>query len=888
MTSQLDEIKKIFEYEIKRKLSERARSTIDEFRILMNGFKFYDYTKSGKVNQTEFVKGILRTGLSGFNDSDIFSIFNCYDINKTGYIDYKNFCNYLYGREPLIPLTNSDTNSKSTEIPNNNTEQVIKLKTPININQRRKTPFNIESGNLSNINNNQQEQLNTKEIPQTQNQIQQDQQNIDPNQTKEYFQKLINSIKEKIHTNNGLTYYSFLNELKNISDQNQNISLDNLINAFKNTGLNLVQNEIINFFNIIDFSGAGKISIDDIINTIVEPLNEERKLYVVNKFSKLDIEKQGEVKVSLLKEKYNPKRHPDVISAKISEEEIFKQFSFTLDTYCRIKNINEMISYKQFIDYYSGISSSISDNKYFIEILDGVWDIDNNNNNEQANNNKINNNIENNLQQEQNKINEQNNNLNKGRRRQYMNNYSNNIFDNQNNNNIRYNQRNNRIPKQNFENGFYDENTIGINSLFFGKSTNVATKNFGKKSFKKMRSDFDQNSMYFSEYKNQYQNNQKANNNKSTEFVENKHSRNNDKTLISPSQSLPIVNSEPNNQFKGKNSFNDIWNNNRQNRSKMRYNPITNEYSNEDGSITDAIQDKNIKTSLNQINNNNIGRKYNINNNETSSINNTTANTIGTQNNNNIEPEKNEEQILKNSLDKLKNTLILRGSHSIFSFQRKLSFYDMYHQGQIFFKNFENIIQAYAMNISPEEIKIIFDLFDKEKTGSINYNELIQTIIGEVNPKRKLLIQKIFENFKKDSNGKVSISEIKLLFNPRRHPDVINGIKREGEIFGDFLDNIESYKEYLENLTGVFDNSFSLEEFINFFNEMGIAINDDKKFEIILNNCWNFGNNVDNTNINNMNRNKYGNNGYEYRNNKSNNRNLIARAGSQIISNNIF
>ena len=212
----------------------------------------------------------------------------------------------------------------------------------------------------------------------------------------------------------------------------------------------------------------------------------------------------------------------------------------------------------------------------------------------------------------------------------------------------------------------------------------------------------------------------------------------------------------------------------------------------------------------------------------------------------------------------------------------------MYHQGQIFFKNFENIIQAYAMNISPEEIKIIFDLFDKEKTGSINYNELIQTIIGEVNPKRKLLIQKIFENFKKDSNGKVSISEIKLLFNPRRHPDVINGIKREGEIFGDFLDNIESYKEYLENLTGVFDNSFSLEEFINFFNEMGIAINDDKKFEIILNNCWNFGNNVDNTNINNMNRNKYGNNGYEYRNNKSNNRNLMARAGSQIISNNIF
>ena len=65
MITQQDELKKVFEYEIKRKISERARSPADEFRILMSGFKFYDYTSSGKVNQTEFVKGILRTGLSG-------------------------------------------------------------------------------------------------------------------------------------------------------------------------------------------------------------------------------------------------------------------------------------------------------------------------------------------------------------------------------------------------------------------------------------------------------------------------------------------------------------------------------------------------------------------------------------------------------------------------------------------------------------------------------------------------------------------------------------------------------------------------------------------------------------------------------------------------------
>ena len=385
MSEQIDELKKIFEYEIKRKLSERARSSADEFRILMSGFKFYDYTNSGKVNQTEFVKGILRTGLSGFNESDIRSVFNNYDMNNSGYIDYKNFCNYLYGREPLAPLSNSEKETQNTTInndKNNNNGQIVqKIKTPININQnqRQKTPLNNnENQNLTNNKiQNLQEQHNQNIAINPEN----NQQNIDPNQTKEYFKKLIMSIKEQIHTNNGLTYYSFLFELKNNSDQDQNISLDNFVKIFKNIGLNIPQNDIINFFNLLDFSGTGKVTFDDIINTIVDPMNEHRKLYVVNKFAKLDVEKQGEVKVSLLKEKYNPKGHPNVISGKETDEEIFKQFCYTLDIYCNIRNITEIINYKQFVDYYNGISSSIIDDTYFEDILNGVWDIGNNNDN---------------------------------------------------------------------------------------------------------------------------------------------------------------------------------------------------------------------------------------------------------------------------------------------------------------------------------------------------------------------------------------------------------------------------------------------------------------------------------------------------------------------------
>ena len=876
MSLQIDELKKIFEYEIKRKLSERARSAADEYRNLINGFKFYDYTYSGKVNQTEFVKGILRTGLSGFNESDIRSIFNCYDINNTGYLDYKNFCNYLYGREPLNPLpptSQNETQNTSNIADNNNInnkEQIVpKTKTPINIKQ--KTPLNNPNININN-NPNLAENQNNQNL--SQNQPEQIQQNIDPNQTKEYFKKLIISLKEQIHTFNGLTYYTLLFELKNNSDQNQNVSLENFVNLCKNLGINLPQNDIINFFNLLDFSGTGKISIEDIINNILDPISEHRKLYVVNKFAKLDVEKQGEVKVSLLKEKYNPKGHPDIISGKVTDEEIFKQFCYTLDIYCNLRNINENINYKQFIDYYNGISNSILDDKYFEDILNGVWDNEeiindiNPNMNMNMNNNNLGQNINQNIPQEQN---QNNNNINQIQENRNMTNNFNNPVE-QNNNNRRYNnEQNNKFDKQKFiDAGFCDEN-LGLNSIFLGESTHNIPSNFRRKHFKKYESPNDFNNYDVNKLNNY---NSRNKNIKSNDFSQNNYNRNNyNKNPINQSQSIPNNQQNKNmntNQYQENNNFNNFMNNNesRQKRFKISYNPITNEYIQRNPNNINSNQNNNRKTPLNQINNSN---------------NESTASTITNNTNANINREEQAKDITINSLNKLKSTLIMRGIHSIFSFQRKLSLYDLNHQGLISFENFSNITQAYTMGISNDELKIIFDLFDKEKTGLINYNDLIQTIIGQISPQRKIIIKNVFDKFNKDNNGKVSINEIKLLFNPRRHPDTISGKKREGEVFGEFLDDIENYKEYLENSRGVYDNTFSLEDFINFYNEIGVWIDDDTIFEYMMNNCWNLDNN------NNMGGSRYKNNtAHDFRSNNTNSGNLMARAGSQIINNNIF
>ena len=867
MSKQTEELKKIFEYEIKRKLSDRARSKAEEFRILMNCFKFYDYNNSGKVNQIEFVKGILRTGLSGFNESDVRSYYNFYDTNNTGFIDYKNFCNYLFGKEPFNSLSNTQTETKISDNRNNNESLSQIQKTPINI-QREKTPINqnINNNNDNNVSINNQYMPNEQNLNQIENE-----RKMLFNQRKEYFKKLIISFKDQILINNGVTYYTFLNELNNLSDQNKNISLDNFMNASKKIGLNIPDNDIINFYStLLDFIGTGKITLDDIINIIVDPMNENRKLSVVNKFSKIDVEKQGEVQLSLLKEKYNSKGHPDVVCGKTTEEEIFKQFCYTLDIYCNLRNIKENINYKQFIDYYNGISSSILNENYFEDILNGVWNDNTIEINQNINNN---NNLESNI--------ELNNNIKNIEDNKNIINFNNNNYENQNMNNGRYNNDINKIIKHNNNyNSTYTDGNIGINGIFLGEPNHVIPKSFGKINFKRSRRNFNPNNLN----NNQYQNNQ-ININPSIDIIDN-----NAKRINSINPTIPKTQEIETNKANLNPNEVDIQNNNdnyntynvRKRRPKISYNPITNEYY-QINTENNMIQKTGKVTPLSQINNNIYSTDDNQN-----------KNNINYQNNkNNLQSkEEQKDNIINNSLNKLKNKLISRGTHILFSFQRKLSYYDMNHQGLITFDNFLNIVRAYAMDISQEELKIVFEEFDKDKTGSINYNELIQTIIGPISPQRQLIIKKIFSNFPKDNNGKISINEIKMLFNSKRHPDVIYGIKREGEIFGEFLDNIESYREYLENMKGVYDNNFSLEDFTNFYNEVGVGIEDDRMFEYMMNNCWNFDKNLlNNNNMNQMG--NYGSNRYKnnvgYINNyNSSNGNLMVRAGSQIMNSKIF
>ena len=123
----------------------------------------------------------------------------------------------------------------------------------------------------------------------------------------------------------------------------------------------------------------------------------------------------------------------------------------------------------------------------------------------------------------------------------------------------------------------------------------------------------------------------------------------------------------------------------------------------------------------------------------------------------------------------------------------------------------------------------IFDIFDTQKKGIINYNELINTVLGKMNDFRRQIVQKAFEKLDKENKGKICYDVIRDNYNADKHPEVLNGKRTKQEILARFIDMVEYHFNLLNNNKN--NNEANQEEFEEFYNYISVFIDNDKYFE---------------------------------------------------------
>jgi Ca2+-binding EF-hand superfamily protein len=196
-----------------------------------------------------------------------------------------------------------------------------------------------------------------------------------------------------------------------------------------------------------------------------------------------------------------------------------------------------------------------------------------------------------------------------------------------------------------------------------------------------------------------------------------------------------------------------------------------------------------------------------------------------------------------NTLEKLREIIKSRGQKGIFNLQKLLCLYDKEKSGQISYIKFIELCEIFNINLERKKLKEVFDIFDKEKIGIIPYDRLIQALIRNINIDRVILIKRVYNNFEKDRYGNVLINDIRTKFKSFCHPLVEGGVKSEREIYFEFLECLNIFKNYKYNVSQQYNiDCLNYGAFLEFFKEISFSIGDDSLFKEILNNCFGFGN----------------------------------------------
>ena len=106
---------------------------------------------------------------------------------------------------------------------------------------------------------------------------------------------------------------------------------------------------------------------------------------------------------------------------------------------------------------------------------------------------------------------------------------------------------------------------------------------------------------------------------------------------------------------------------------------------------------------------------------------------------------------------------------------------------------FKKAIADFRVGIPPEHVDLIFNAFDINRDGTIDYDEFVRIIRGPLNQNRLSLVKLAYKKLDRDGSGIVDIEDLKGVYDTSKHPDVLSGKKSRDQVLIDFLETFEQH-----------------------------------------------------------------------------------------------
>ena len=799
---------------MKNKLSFKSTGKYSDENTLLRAFKFSDLSNSGFCNPENFLRALARLGINIVNRDNVLDYFNLYDYDRTGRINYKDFVTEIF-----TPLEMRRRKIMEEEKSEPGEQKQIPQK-------KEKRKYNLTSTGFR----------------------QKIEQNLDDNEN------LIKKIRNEILCLGVNILFDIQKTLNKFDvDNSGRIDIDEFNKLCSEYSINLIPDEIKTVFTCFDPSRTGKIYYQDFLNIIHGSLNDFRQGLVDELYNKLNKNNRANLDMKTVLSSFNDKKAGQEASDEFKDNFISHHDYFS--------NGKTDVSYNEFVNFFEVVSTNFKEDAEFEKYLKNSFSLQDEaaNNTEESNKN------------EDQKEDEQKENENKEQAKEVLGSIDKlrQIMTQQGAKGVMNLLRNLRnvdlagsngvdldefitviqnvlkdsdgsFPVKEIHNIFniYDIQEKGImeyktflSDLFKLKSMSKSRKSHLEKIFEHL--DFERKqALDINELISLYKKPEASEPNPVPDLLETFVIFHN---IIRGTRN-PLVNLD---------DFIEYYNYVNFLIPETKNDKLFIDYTSDGWRLNDKTLDerKNLADSKLKT----LGKQKNRDAKEKLIGNSKTPyGTIKDKINYNLNEEEatikynvnNYEDIMAH----LRNNLVQRGPRGLMSIRRTFMLIDENSDKRIQFSEFEKMFKRYRFNLSQTEINNLFNYFDKDGSGYIDYGEFIGGILGDLSKFRKDILKQVFDKIDKDETGTITVGQLREAYNPKEHPLVRQGKRSEDEILGDFIDSLEYHFSLLnekndENVD-VNDIKIDFDEFCDFYKTISLSVEDDKYFEIMVMSEW--------------------------------------------------
>jgi calcyphosin len=158
------------------------------------------------------------------------------------------------------------------------------------------------------------------------------------------------------------------------SDRSGFLSLPEFKNAMKKFRVGLTDAEVEILFNLYDADRSGNLEFGEFLKGLRSRLSPQRRALVEQAFLKMDTNHSGEIDYDDLKDHYDVRQHPKVMSGEWTKKQAIDEFigMFEGDK----GDGNKKITKEEWTDYHAGLSSNIDTDDEFGILMANNWGIE--------------------------------------------------------------------------------------------------------------------------------------------------------------------------------------------------------------------------------------------------------------------------------------------------------------------------------------------------------------------------------------------------------------------------------------------------------------------------------------------------------------------------------